>query len=333
VVPRRFSYTILKNNPGTFFGEPFYDWRGHICLELARHLRARGTAVAVEEEQVFEVRIDPSVTAAIPVRDSLAIVQCDQTGEYSVLDFHDWIVTADLDLLVRDARCRRILKCQYRTGALARPGYEKVRPWTYFDRFWPEHEARLVAARGVPRTSDALYFRGADWAERGPALDELSRRGVIGPEFGIVGFEQYFRESAPHRIMLSLPGMADVCNRDIECFGRGTCVLRPRIRNRFHNDLVPDHHYISVDVDVRTTDPLEVADRVERRFREVAGDHAYLAAVARHAARWFDDNVRVDAAMTLTAELLGLATEERAEMPGVPSRRHLADVAEDRRIE
>jgi hypothetical protein len=312
VIRHPLSYTLYKNNPGTFFGEPFYDWRGHICHELARHLHTRGIAVTVEEEQVFEVRIDASVTATIPVRDSLAIIQCDQTGEYSVLDFHDWIVTADLDLLVRDERCRRILKCQYRTGVLTGPAHDKVRPWTYFDRFWPEHEGRLMAARSVPRTSEALYFRGADWAERGPALDELSRRGMIGREFGIVDFEQYFRESAPHRIMLSLPGMADVCNRDIECFGRGTCVLRPRIRNRFHDDLVPDHHYVSVDVDVRKAGPLEVADRIERRFREVAADQAHLAAVARNAARWFDDNVRVDPAMKLTVELLGLGSGDLA---------------------
>jgi hypothetical protein len=112
--------------------------------------------------------------------------------------------------------------------------------------------------------------------------------------------------------MLSLPGMADVCNRDIECFGRGTCVLRPRMRNQFHDVLIPDHHYVSVDVQLSGSDPVEVADRIERRFREIAHDHAFIASVAGHAARWYDDNVRGDVPMKLTARLLGFEADELA---------------------
>lgn len=300
------SHTIYRNNPGTFLGEPFYDWRGAVFEELARYLSSRGTRVRIEERSAFR---------EIPVRDSFAILENDATGDYYALDCHDWVATNELELLVRDARCKRILKCQYRAAAFTGAEREKVRPWTYFDRFWPRDEQRIVADRAVARTSDALYFRGSDWGARDRVLAELRARGVLSDPQK-VGFDEYFRESAAYRVMLSLPGIADACNRDVECFGRGACVLRPKFRSEFHNPLAPDYHYVSVDVHVRKTDPVEIADRIERRFREIAGDHAYIESVAKNAARWYDENVRRDAAMRLTSRLLGLEPVEYASAAG-----------------
>jgi hypothetical protein len=306
------SYTIFKHHPPTFLGEPFYDWRKYVLGRLARYLCARGIQVTVADRTSFDVQAGSSAPRAMPIRDSLAILRHDQTGDYFALDFHDWVTTPELDRLVGDSRCKLILKAQYRAKVLDLARYEKVRPWTYFDRFWPQYEERMVAERTAPRPADLLYYRGADWEGRRPVLDELSRRGVIGADFGIVGFARYFHESASHRVMLSLPGMADVCNRDIECFGRGMCVLRPRMQNQFHDTLIPDHHYVSVDVQMKGTDPIEVADRLERRFREVADDPTFIASIVKHAARWYDDNVRADAPMKLTALLLGFEADDLA---------------------
>jgi hypothetical protein len=299
------SYTIYRNNPGDFLGEAFYDWRGHAFQEFARYLRSQRMDVKLEDRESFEVFLGSSHKTEIVVRDSLAIMQNDQAGEYYVLDCHDLVKTADLELMVRDSRCKRILKCQYRATVFSEPVYEKVRPWIYFDRFWPKNEQRIVSSRETPRTSNSLYFRGADWGDRGLILEELSKRRIINPDFKIIDYDDYFRESTAHRVMLSLPGYADICNRDVECFGSGTCVLRPRLRNQFHNELIPDYHYISVDTKCRNADPVEIADKIERRFREIADDHAFIEFVASNAARWFDENVRTEAAMKLTAELLG----------------------------
>lgn len=299
------GYTIYRDNPGTFLGEAFYDWRSHAFEELARHLRSQGVDVKVEDRSSFDVLVGPAEKKRIAIRDSLALMQQDHTGEYYVLDCHDLIKTDDLELMVRDPRCKRILKCQYRAKVFTEPLYRKVGPWIYFDRFWPKNEAQIVSYRSVPRTSDALYFRGADWGKRGAILTELSKRGVISSDFQIISSDEYFRESIAHRVMLSLPGMADICNRDVECFGSGTCVLRPRLRNEFHNPLIPDHHYISVNVP-HNASPAEIADGIERRFKDTIDDRAYIEFIAGNAARWYDENVRLDAAMELTGQLLGV---------------------------
>lgn len=305
-------YSIYRHNPGAFLGEEFYDWRSHVFEELAEYLRALGVGIKLEDRTSFEVRLNRSEKKSIAIRDSLAIMQNDRSGEYYVLDCHDLVKTDDLELMVRDDRCMRILKCQYRARVFREVAYEKVRPWTYFDRFWPSNETKITSVRSIVRTSDSLYFRGADWAERGRVLEELSRRGLINSDFRIIDSDDYFRESTAHRVMLSLPGMADLCNRDVECFGSGTCVLRPKLRNEFHNPLIPNHHYVSVDTQYRNVDPVKVADRIEQRFREIADDHAYIEFVTENAARWYDENVRRDAAMKLTWELLSVGTVTRS---------------------
>lgn len=300
------SYTIYSHNPEVFLGESFYDWRKYVFQETANYLCSQGLDVKQEDQEFFQVNSGPSEKKQVVIRDSLGILQNDQTGNYYVLDCHDIARTDELELIVRDNRCKRILKCQYRTNVFREPVYQKVMPWTYFDRFWPKNEKALVESRESTRTSNSLYFRGADWAKRGRILEKLSKRGVIQSDFQIVDFDAYFRESCQHRVALSLPGMADLCNRDVESFASGTCVLRPRLQNEFHNELVPNYHYISVDTKYYKIDPVEVADKIEQRFREIADDHAFIAYIAGNAAQWYDENVRLDAAMKLTSQLLGL---------------------------
>jgi len=287
-------------------GEYFHDWRQHFFKEFADYLCFQGLDVKIADEESFEVISDRSVKRQVVIRDSLAFIQNDQTKHYYVLDCHDMVKKKDQELIVRDHRCRKILKCQYRKKFFKEAIYDKVMPWTYFDRFWPTKEAQLIALRKTARTSNTLFFRGADWAKRGRVLDELQKRGIMNSDFGIIDFDDYLLESSGHRISMSLPGMADFCNRDVEGFASGLCILRPKLRNEFHNRLIPDYHYISVDTKYRKIDPVEVADKIEQRFKEVIDDHEYLESVSRNAAQWYDENVRFDAVMKLTAKLLDL---------------------------
>jgi len=303
--------TIYRNTPCTVLGQSFYNWHKYLFEELARHLAGCGIDVALEDRETFEVRTARTGAVTIPLRDSLGILYDDQTRTYRVLDCHDHVETDDLALFVGDDRCRRVLKCQYRAEVLQGPGYEKIAPWTYFDRFWPSRAELLVAARQAPRSIPLMFFRGADWDRRAGVLGELRKRKLTNPDFSAVRYSDYMREAGDYRVMLSLPGFADFCNRDVECFGSGACVLRPRLKNEFHDALIPDHHYVSVDTDYRSDPPTVVADRIEQRFHEIILDPEYMNFVAGNAARWYDANVRVGPAMALTARLLGLQQPAR----------------------
>ena len=135
----------------------------------------------------------------------------------------------------------------------------------------------------------------------------LQRRGALNPDCAPVPFERYLDELAQYKVILSLPGMAQVCHRDVEGFGVGACVLRPRIEQEFQDPLKADVHYISVDTDIERDPPQVAAARIEERHRWVLAQPDLLAFVARNGAEWYDRNVSVPRSLDLTARLLDLA--------------------------
>lgn len=82
-------------------------------------------------------------------------------------------------------------------------------------------------------------------------------------------------ELCDNKVALALPGCGNICHREIEAFGLSTPVLMPRLKNRLYEDLIPDHHYISVDVDTKSSNANHAADRIEEWFRQVKGDPPY----------------------------------------------------------
>ncbi len=241
----------------------------------------------------------------IPVRDSIAIIQNNMSGEYSVIDCHDWVKPDDTKIIIQDPRCKKVLKCQYHKSYFKKQIYNKIVPWTYFDRYWPKNEDVLKATRIVEPSIKKLYFRGIVWGHRGNILDELIRRGIMNTDYEPIDFEQYHKECSEHLIMLSLPGLADVCHRDIEGFASGRCILRPTIQNIFHDNLIPDYHYINVNFGLET-DPIEAAEKIDRRFREVADDRDFLNFISKNAMDWYDKNVSIKNVLKFTTSLLEL---------------------------
>ena len=222
-------------------GLHFYDWRQFFFEAFADYLRKQGMDIKVVDKKSFEVILDESDSRQVKVLDSMAFIQNDRTKYYYVIDCHDMIKTEELEIFVQDDRCKKILKCQYNKKVFKGAAYDKVMSWTYFDRHWPQKEAQLTASRKMVRSSNTLYFRGADWAGRSIILEGLRKRGLINLDNKIIDFDEYLTEISRHRIMLSLPGLADFCNRDIEGFASGTCILRPRFRNEFRSFLYGNH--------------------------------------------------------------------------------------------
>ncbi len=209
--------------------------------------------------------------------------------------------------ILQDKRCQVYLKCQYRDEPFQKYPFTKIKPWTYFGGHTGNLQPLLDECRRTPRYGKALYFRGnTEYHRRGEILAHLQQNGTLNSDFRKIEFYQYIEESCRHRLILALPGMGNLCHREIEGFGMGTPVLMPRLENRLHNNLVPDHHYISVDVNTGREDCQTIAGKIERRYRQVIDDTDFLGFVAGNAARWYDENVRFPHSLDLTARLLGL---------------------------
>ena len=200
-----------------------------------------------------------------------------------------------------------MLKCQYKAGDVTGFRARIVRPWTYFDANWPRLQNAQIRLRNCNRTAAQLYFRGQLWDERKAIVEILQSRKILNSDHTAISQRRYLRELASQRLALSLPGFGDVCHRDVEALAVGTPVLRPKIRNQFHEPLIADFHYVSVDTDTAKDSATMVAARIEERCQEVINRTDYLSEIARNAAAWYDRNIRFPQSMSLTARLLGLA--------------------------
>lgn len=306
------TYTLYKNDYRIRFKVQerwdftYYDWRHSFFFLFVDSLRDKGYVIKVREIDSFPVSTGNNAKKRVKIWDSAAVLRNDRTKQYHVIDCSDSAKFDDLEGFFQDTDCKKILKSQYNKRLHGDIG--KIVPWTYFDRFWPEKEEQFLSFRRLPRKRRPLYFRGADWGFRKGILDELVRRKVTNPDYETVEFDEYIKEVSSHLIWLSLPGYADFCNRDVEGFACGACVLRPLLRNQFHDPIIPDHHYISVDIKDEDwhMDPAILADRFEKRYYEVVEDDQLLESVSKNAAKWYDENVSTKAIMTLTDKLLGL---------------------------
>jgi hypothetical protein len=86
----------------------------------------------------------------------------------------------------------------------------------------------------------------------------------------------------------------------------GVPTIMPRLKNEFANPLVPNRHYIAVEIDPLKSTASETASAVKDAYWAVRHDAERLQYVAREAMEWYDENVLFERSIPLTLRLLDL---------------------------
>jgi len=281
------------------------EFRRALAVQLAGFLRnRRGHEVAVNVDMPF----NPTDSAGHAVRSNhrVIVVENRHTRRFGCIDIADYVApkhTASRTHVQSDL-CDVCLKCQYRENFYEANDYlKKIRPYFYFPKFPAIVESNADYFRRLPRTENALYWRGWRPNSRRPILARLE--GLVSPSPDKVSFLQYAHELCAHKLALSLPGHANCNHRELEAFGMGTPVLMPRLKNTYHEPLVPDVHYLSVECDTVKDPPKTCAEALRERYHQVIGNEELLAYVRDNAVRWYDDHLRFCRLVPLTASLLG----------------------------
>jgi len=132
---------------------------------------------------------------------------------------------------------------------------------------------------------------------------------------GPIPFDQYIQESFQFKIALSIGGgggalCGDLCFRDIEMFGLGIPLIRPKLIVENSEPLIADYHYISVDAEFdsefRYANPVELSRRIANRYRAVINDDEFLMFVKNNAKKWYEDNISYPKITYNIIKLLGL---------------------------
>lgn len=113
-------------------------------------------------------------------------------------------------------------------------------------------------------------------------------------------FNQYIQESINFKLALSIGGgggaiCGDFCFRDIEMFGLGIPVLRPKYIVETLDPLIPNYHYISVETefekDFKYSEPNMLSQRIAKKYLDVIDDNEFLNFISTNARKWYLDNL------------------------------------------
>lgn len=116
-----------------------------------------------------------------------------------------------------------------------------------------------------------------------------------------ISFEQYIQEALSFKLVLSIGGgggavCGDFCFRDIEMFGIGIPLIRPKYIVETFDPLLPDVHYISVDAEFDNTyrykDHKVLSQKIAQRYLEVIEDDELLSTIAFNAKQWYNRNLK-----------------------------------------
>lgn len=161
---------------------------------------------------------------------------------------------------------------------------------------------KFAQDRRVPwseKNDNKLFFRGYLYGERKmmseykPELFTESRKTPI----------EYFDELNNSKISLSLNGAGEVCNRDMEILCSGSVLIRPKLEQRFHNDLIPDFHYISVE---KIQNPIGQLDAIIKKYEEIKDNSELLNTISNNGLDWFNSNGSMLANVELLKQIINL---------------------------
>jgi hypothetical protein len=130
-----------------------------------------------------------------------------------------------------------------------------------------------------------------------------------------IPFDNYIQESINFKMALSFGGgggfigakCGDICFRDIEMFGLGIPLIRPKYIIETHDPLIPDYHYVSVDVefteDFKYLNHKKLSQKISQKYLDTINDDSFLDFISKNAREWYLNNL---SSINITINLIKL---------------------------
>jgi hypothetical protein len=157
---------------------------------------------------------------------------------------------------------------------------------------------KVYSSKMSEKTNNDLFFRGYLYGER-LDLSSLKILNITGEK--VFPTEKYFEELTNNRINLSLNGAAEICNRDIEILGSRSVLFRPYLKQKFHNELIPDYHYIGFEFNPDARLQTEI---ILDKFNSIKDNIDLLTNISENGYEWFKSNGTVDSNVDILCSIL-----------------------------
>lgn len=242
---------------------------------------------------------------------SILIFEFDDTKEFKTFDFGD-----APSLTMKLCKSKNFIGAaigQY--NPFTWKNYPTVTSSVYPESLWNFGENNFESVKEWRKNNpidSRLYWRGSiyknilqpEYYNVREAIELIAANSEFSSEFYYgnfaLGFQQYISEAVNFKLVLSFGGggghsCGDFCFRDMDMYGLGIPLIRPRYVVETADPLIPDVHYISVDCEFdeqfRYKNPQKLADNIIKRYREVINDDVFLNEVTNNAREWYIRNL------------------------------------------
>jgi hypothetical protein len=265
------------------------------------------------------------------VHGSILIFEYDDTKEFKVFDFGDnpHLTEKLSKLLTFKGAVVGQYNPHYWDDIVDTSTRSLIKGGIYPETVWQLGELNHQAVqeyRNSIKLDSRLHWRGSLYNTGVPEnylgvrkSIELLPKYLLQDQFNMQGsptsFDYYIQEALNFKLVLSIGGgggavCGDFCLRDIEMFGLGIPVIRPRYIVETTDPLIPDVHYISVDAEFdsnyRYINHEKLSQQIAKRYLEVIGNSNMLDKVATNAKEWYTRNLGEANITTNLIEALGL---------------------------
>ena len=98
-------------------------------------------------------------------------------------------------------------------------------------------------------------------------------------------------------------GAGEICNRDIEILSVGSVLLRPKLKQIFHDPLIENFHYISFE---NGSTPKEQLEIIRAKYEEIKTNHDLLNTVAKNGLDWYKRNGTINANVEILKKIINI---------------------------
>jgi len=171
-------------------------------------------------------------------------------------------------------------------------------PFSYLPYLKFFSEYYVNAKKLKQKENNELSFRGFLYGER-LELAQLDKIRITDEK--IYPEKSYYEDLTNNKICLSLNGAGEICNRDLEILSAGSVLFRPILSQKFHNELIPNHHYVGFEYNRHPNIQMQI---ILDTYNKIKNDNDYLQFIAENGYNWFKENGTIDSNVNILTKLI-----------------------------
>jgi len=141
---------------------------------------------------------------------------------------------------------------------------------------------------------DKMVFRG-----NVNVMPRNSAKLMVGNEYfdgcDYLPIHNYFDSLTKYKIGLAIPGVGEICHRDVEYMAIGLPFIKFEYLTKWNPELIPNYHYISIDrigeIDQERYGGEKYSKLYLKRFLEVKDDLEFLNFISKNSRKYYEDNL------------------------------------------